>query len=661
MIRGRRHEEMGRERKPAASTDFMTEFRDPPREFSVMPFWFWNDDLREEELLRQIADFEAHGVYGFVIHPRIGLPKDIGWLSPRMLRCMRVAIEEAARRNLCVVLYDEGMYPSGSSSGQVVERNPRHAARGLAKIDLAAGENPSLPRDWDWVATLDRPGGQHLGVVERPSGGTIRGLHYLDEEPGKLEEHQPSAGDILNPAAVDSFIELVYERYAREFGMHFGKTILGIFTDEPSMLGRERAEGMMPGHGALLDRIGLILGYDFRPHLADLWYNDYPESEQRRTDYLRAVRQCLEDIYYRRLGEWCARHRLALTGHPGGSMDIGAERHFQIPGQDLVWRTVMPGHSALEGADSTVAKCAASAMQHLGRRRNANELYGAYGHTLTFDEMQWLANWCLIRGQNLLYPHAFYYSVRGPRRDERPPDVGPNAAWWKDYKSYADRVRRLCWLNTDSHPICDVAILGASDFLPAGAAKICFQHQRDFNYLEIRHLWEDAHVACDGIRLMGMHYRAMIVDGWTSFPEPAMPALKTLAENGRLLLWQDTLRVSAPGAIRPHKTPCELVSAIDALAKPDILITPSCEHIRYRHVVKDDRHVYLLFNEASATLTVNLEVPVQGRRQWLNPVDGTATRAAAEPVIFSPWEMKVLLACRVKRGRSISVAESGNW
>ena len=38
-----------------------SDFRDPPREFSVMPFWFWNDAMSEDELVRQIADFEAHG------------------------------------------------------------------------------------------------------------------------------------------------------------------------------------------------------------------------------------------------------------------------------------------------------------------------------------------------------------------------------------------------------------------------------------------------------------------------------------------------------------------------------------------------------------------------------------------------------------------------
>ena len=74
--------------------------------------------------------------------------------------------------------------------------------------------------------------------------------------------------------------------------------------------------------------------------------------------------------------------------------------------------------------------------------------------------MTWLAHWCFVRGVNWLFPHAFYYSVRGPRRDERPPDVGPHAAWWDRYGEYADACRRLSWLNTDCRHVCHIAILG---------------------------------------------------------------------------------------------------------------------------------------------------------------------------------------------------------
>ncbi|MCX7045464.1 MAG: glycosyl hydrolase [Candidatus Sumerlaeota bacterium] len=568
------------------ASGLLAEFRDPPHEFSVMPFWFWNDDLKDDELLRQLADFEAHGVYGFVIHPRIGLPKEMGWLSPRMIQCMRLVIEEAARRKMHVVLYDEGMYPSGSSSGQVVARNPAHAARGLAKIDLKPGETPKLEPGWTLIATLDRPNGQRVAVVDRPSGGVIRGLHYIGDEAKKPKEDLPPAGDILNPEAVASFMNLVYDRYAQEFGQYFGKTILGIFTDEPSPMGRGGAKDMVPGAAAVIKQINRILGYDITPHLADLWYKDNADSARYKSEYHRAVNLCLEENFYKQLSEWCAKHGIMLMGHPAGSADLGAERYFQSPGQDLVWRYVEPGPKALEGEHSTMVKCASSAMIHLGRRRNSNELYGAYGHNLTYDEMVWLANWCFVRGHNLLFPHAFYYSIRGSRFDERPPDVGPHAEWWGRYKPYADACRRLSWINTDSRHICEVAILGESTSLPDKAAKVCFQHQRDFNYLELRHLWEDAQIDESGVRLAGMQYRAVIMDGLRDLPAKALPAIEKLAAAGRLISW-NTARAAATAAIKnakQPKSPEELIAAIDALAKPDVTLQPPSLDIRYRHV-----------------------------------------------------------------------------
>ncbi len=65
------------------------EWNDPPAEFSLAPFWFWNDTLDEGELVRQIAEFQAHGVDAFVIHPRVGLPRSLGWMSDALLARMR--------------------------------------------------------------------------------------------------------------------------------------------------------------------------------------------------------------------------------------------------------------------------------------------------------------------------------------------------------------------------------------------------------------------------------------------------------------------------------------------------------------------------------------------------------------------------------------------
>lgn len=615
----------------------------PPREFSVMPFWFWNDTLKDEEIIRQISDFEAHGVYGFVIHPRIGLPENIGWLSPEMIHFMRVAIEEASKRKMYVVLYDEGMYPSGSSSGQVVAKNPEHAAHGLAKIDIKQGETLQLPEGAKLITIVERPGGNRVAVVEKKSGGNIRGLHYTGEGTGRVGEESPPAGDILNPDAVTSFMELVYERYAKEFGKYFGNTILGIFTDEPSPLGRGGARGIVPGNMNLLEQVNRILQYDFKPFLADLWYTDGKEWKKHRDDYNRAINICLEENYYRRLSEWCSNHDIALMGHPAGSMDIGAEKYFQIPGQDLVWRYVEPGAKALEGQHSTMAKCASSAMVHLGYRRNSNELYGAYGHNLTWDEMLWLANWCFVRGQNFLIPHAFFYSVRGPRFDERPPDVGPNAKWWPEYKSYADASSRLSWINTDSRQICSVAILSDASFLPDKAASVCFRNQIDFNYLELR-LTEKATIDREGIHIAGMTYNAVILDSLTSLPESLIPVLKRISSEHRFIIKSSPSYSGRFPEAQFYNSESDLKSEINKLVKPDLTLSPSSANIRYRHVLKGDIHFLILFNEENSEVSAQITTPFKTEGKWFDPYSAkTVDAMPGEKVSFKPYEIKVLI------------------
>ncbi|MCE5346786.1 MAG: hypothetical protein LLG13_10940 [Bacteroidales bacterium] len=623
--------------------DIPREFMYPPREFSVMPFWFWNDTLKDEEIIRQIADFEAHGVYGFVIHPRIGLPESTGWLSKKMIHAMNVAVAEAACRKMYVVLYDEGMYPSGSSSGQVVARNPKHAARGLSKIDLKPGENIRLSEEKKLIAVIDRPNGKRVAIIDQPSGGVIRGLHYIGEGSSKLKEESPPAGDILNPDAVSSFMELVYDRYAKEFGKYFGTTILGIFTDEPSPLGRNSIQGVIPGNEVLLTQINRIIGYDIKPFLADLWYDDHPDARKHRDDYNRAINICLEENYYRRLGDWCKVHGISLMGHPAGSMDIGTERYFQVPGQDLVWRYVEPGPKALEGQHSTMAKCASSAMIHLGLRRNSNEIYGAYGHNLTYEEMKWLAGWCFVRGQNLLFPHAFYYSVRGPRLEERPPDVGPNSPWWNNYKSFADACSRMCWINTDSRHICDVAILCESTWLPDKSAKVCFQHQRDFNYLEIRDLWEKATVDSKGVHIAGMNYSAIILDSISTLPPQAMPLLKKLARERRLIIRNGSEYASTFRRARIYKTGDNLISSIDKIVPPDLYLVNASENIRYRHVIKGSNHYYILFNEEASDVTTQFRIKATGNFQFLDPYSVEAVNIKGDEIVhFKPYELKIL-------------------
>ena len=48
-------------------------FKNPSVEYRSAPFWGWNCELEEEELLRQIDIFEEMGFGGFHMHPRSGM------------------------------------------------------------------------------------------------------------------------------------------------------------------------------------------------------------------------------------------------------------------------------------------------------------------------------------------------------------------------------------------------------------------------------------------------------------------------------------------------------------------------------------------------------------------------------------------------------------
>jgi hypothetical protein len=243
--------------------------------------------------------------------------------------------------------------------------------------------------------------------------------------------------------------------------------------------------------------------------------------------------------------------------------------------------------------------------------------------------MKWLTNWLISRGCNMLVPHAFYYSVRGPRIDERPPDVGPNSPWWKQYKPFADASRRLCWLNTDSKHICSLAILGLNDHLPWQAAKVCFQNQLDFNYLEARHLWEDARVRPDGIHIAGMHYKALIVE--FDPPPKARESLQVLENSGRLIRWE-----KADNKIL-------LLEKINSLIPKDVSFTPAEPDLRVRHLVKDGIHYYIVFNEGQEHIAFKPTASAQGQRYLLDPQTGQQNAVDADMLLqMRPHELKVL-------------------
>jgi hypothetical protein len=673
-------------------------FLHPGAEYSPFPFWFWNDALDKGEILRQIRDFKDKGVDGFVLHPRIGIPREIPYLSEAFFELARTAVEEARALRMRVILYDEGMYPSGSANGQVVRANPAHASRGLRLAGpirdgvipwaVPSASPEALPREIPWVIPRALPSSSPLEkgdelvalvaardggegkfdlksarVLERPdavaagevlygmilsfTGGTIRGIHSGEDdgEPGA-----PPSTDLLNEEAVASFIRLTHDVYYRQLGSYFGDTIIAMFTDEPNIMGRgRRAHTFVPwtaGFEADYTAAGLSL-----ESLPALFLDAGPATAEIRRACERAVYRRLNRTFYQPISRWCEAHGIALTGHPESSEDMGLLSLFHIPGQDIVWRWVAPeGDLGVSGVHSVAAKCASDAARHSGKPRNLNECFGCCGPAdnlwaFTAGDMKWYLDYLFVRGCNFIVPHAFYYSLRTEQQyGERPPDVGPGNIWWPHYRQISAYIKRMSFLMTGVNQT-EIAVLCGDEHLPHRMVRPLYENQIEFNYLNRRSLL-DARAAEGVLRIAGQAYRVILVEDETLLDDAVRAALEPFIAGGGSLLCPQTIPAG------------ELAAALLERVSPTVQVLPPSPGLRMTHVILEGRHAVLLVNEGDRPLSFTLSMNLGGLPEFWDALAGTCVRAAflrdgdrlLVPVLLDRLESRAVVlapACRL--------------
>lgn len=528
-------------------------------EYTPIPFWFINDELTKEKLRGQLEDFKGKGVDGVVLHPRIGIPRELRYLSEEYFDLIVHTVKSAAELNMKIVLYDEGMYPSGSANGEVVRSNSDYAAVGITLADSPdEGVVIAGPRNGKYI-------------VEKPCGGTIRGIHFGQDDG---EADAPAAADILNIRAVEKFIELTHERYYSHLKEYFGNTIIGFFTDEPNVLGRN-ARGFFPWSKGLLADFEAAGG-----NPDELWALFDKEQNDATVFYREFIKQRLNNVYYKSLSDWCAAHNIALMGHPAASADIDEEKYFHIPGQDLVFRWVSPEKGGTKGKDSVMGKCSSDAARHMGRRRNSNECFGVCVREgipwyFTGGDMKWFIDWLAVRGVNLFIPHAFYYSLAGKRKDERPPDVGPGNIWWEHYKLYSDYIKRVSYIMTDSKNTAKIAVLCESGNMPIEAVEPFYENQTEFNYLQ-KCMLDKCKIRNGRLCIEGYEYEYIIGE------ESLVPEIK-------------------------HINGIEEIKSCDR----DLLTENPCAMLRATHLVKNGVSMYFLVNEGDEPIDEIISLPAE--------------------------------------------------
>ncbi|RMD74603.1 MAG: hypothetical protein D6820_16420, partial [Lentisphaerae bacterium] len=345
-------------------TSRIEQFREPPAEYRGKPFWAWNGKLDPAELRRQIRIMKKMGLGGFFMHSRVGLATE--YLSDAWFACVQACIDEAKKQEMEAWLYDEDRWPSGAAGG-LVTRDSRWRIRTLNLEELERVEALSEYEEDEvlgvWLATFCAEGqirtvipfsgadevelaeNQRLllfRVYVHPTSDWYNGQSYLDT---------------LNPEAVQRFIEVTHEAYRRRCGDAFGKTIPGIFTDEPNWSHGASRSYAGPWTGRLPEVFKQRYGYDLLPLLPHIAYDIDERSPQVRWHYYDCATWLFCDSFARQIGEWCERNNQLFTGHVLAEETLSSQtrvvgsamrfyEHMQAPGMDLLTEYSREFHTA---------------------------------------------------------------------------------------------------------------------------------------------------------------------------------------------------------------------------------------------------------------------------------------------------------------------------
>ena len=430
----------------------------------LVPFYFWNGDMQDEEIRRQLTAFKEQGVSGVVLHSRMG--SKLRYLSNKWFDKIRFAVDVCSSLGLKVWLYDEDNWPSGSAGGIVSGLRSDYWTQHLYALET---DDPfSIPDEA--LAVFERSGGDfrmtepapELKRKARPGDRSVRYVYfnvvygaYTD-----VAEASKMYVDLLNPRVVDAFLHMTHERYQRHVGFAFGDTIEAIFTDEPNYRSDDfhLRTPKIAWTTDLTESFRLRFGYDLIPVLPSLFYH-WGDCMLHRYNYHLWIAERFTESYTRKVHNWCRRNGIKLAGHflleehlNYAALATGNPmwhyRHTDLPGIDMLGsRPTGRNHPDL----ALAARMARSVALQFGKEYTVSECMGAAGWDMSYDNLRRIADWHMALGIGRLVPSAFYYTLAGVAKRDHPPSYAMQQPSWPVYHQFAGYVNRLSSVIAQGH------------------------------------------------------------------------------------------------------------------------------------------------------------------------------------------------------------------
>jgi hypothetical protein len=425
--------------------DLEQSFENPPKEFSTGPLWVWNDVVTKEKIAGQLKAFRDEHILQVFIHPRPGLITE--YLSDEWFELARFTMEKAKELGMNVWIYDENSYPSGFAGGHVQAQMPESYTQGSA-IAMHKGSRINTSGKVEYIVVLKKEGDGFDTVNQLPE-------NFTDDYYAFEVLHEQSSGwyggfsyvDLLIPGVTEKFIELTMTGYEKAMGEEFGKSVPGVFTDEPNIAPRG---GLGVKYSPVLfNAFQERWGYDLKLHLP-LLYEEVGDYKKVRYHYYRLLLELFIERWSKPWYKYTESKNLKWTGHywehgwPSphhGGDNMAMYAWHQMPGIDMLFNTFSERPDQF--GNVRAVKELSSVANQMGRRRTLSETYGGSGWDLNFMDMKRNGDWEYALGVNFMNQHLSHMTLKGRRKGDYPQSFLSHAPYWEDYGVLAKYFARL--------------------------------------------------------------------------------------------------------------------------------------------------------------------------------------------------------------------------
>ncbi len=474
--------------------EFASKLITPPREGNPVVMWFWNGEVTENDIHEYLVAFKEQGIYEFFIHPMYDM--EVEYLSPRFFELIKYAVSEAKRLKMRYWIYDEYNWPSGIAGGKVLREGNWAKSKVLSRVtaEVKSGEEYCTEVE-KFVTAHFRSNGETVDIssemtFERTENGekvfykNVRGdgeifvtYRHVQSRVGcndmwsSWTTGEGGYVDVFNEKAIDKFIEYTYEEYKKAVGHEFGKTVRGIFNDEPAFTDfDDTSKGLIPWSEEFADQFKIRNCYDIVPKIYLLFENNETEEELKlKRDYRDTLGELFRKTYIERVSGWAKKNKLEFTAHLLGEefltahteqfgSFLEAQRLLTVPAID----SVFSGDFIDQERFNVSASMLDSAAHWLGRNKTLCETYTGSGWKISLGEMKRIANRIMMQGATNLQFMGAYHCLYGMKKylmQCYPPSHGPNNVLFENYGLLADYMSRLSAIVSGSVKKASVLVL----------------------------------------------------------------------------------------------------------------------------------------------------------------------------------------------------------